>query len=198
MKREPIKRSRLKAVLKAVLPPIVVDVAKSTLRSGDPDRSAAGPQPATFTLRELGSQSPTLLLLNDCSDQANYGAEGLMEGLIRIFKAAIPEHTLRLLPSHWLIDPEPNWFDAFYNGTSLVQPQAIWPEVADQFEYVADEWLAGRGGPGVDEYLKALHGVDIVILNGEGSMFGRLSEGSSDSVSERPSRDEGKQRRRSG
>ena len=125
----------------------------------------------TSPLRELGSQSPTLLLLNDCSDQANYGAEGLMEGLIRIFKAAIPEHTLRLLPSHWLIDPDPNWFEAFYNGTSLVQPRAIWPEVADQFDYIADEWLAGRGGPDVNAYLKALHGVDIVILNGEGSMY---------------------------
>ena len=167
----PIRPSRLKAMLKAVLPPIVVDVAKFTLRRGEHDRSAAQLQADNFTLRELGSQSPTLLLLNDCSDQANYGAEGLMEGLIRIFKAAIPEHTLRLLPSHWLIDPDPNWFEAFYNGTSLVQPPAIWPEVADQFDYIADEWLAGRGGPGVDAYLKALHGVDIVILNGEGSMY---------------------------
>jgi polysaccharide pyruvyl transferase WcaK-like protein len=167
----PIRSSRLKAMLKAVLPPIVVDVAKFTLRRGERDRSAAQLQADNFTLRELGSRSPTLLLLNDCSDQANYGAEGLMEGLIRIFKAAIPEHTLRLLPSHWLIDPDPNWFEAFYNGTSLVQPRAMWPEVADQFDYIADAWLAGRGGPGVDAYLKALRGVDIVILNGEGSMY---------------------------
>ncbi len=164
-------RSSLKAMLKAILPPVVVDVAKFTLQRGEHDGSAAQLQAADFGLRELGSGSPTLLLLNDCSDQANYGAEGLMEGLIRIFKAAIPEHTLRLLPSHWLIDPDPNWFEAFYNGTSLVQPRAMWPEVADQFDYVADEWLAGRGGPGVDAYLKALHGVDIVILNGEGSMY---------------------------
>jgi polysaccharide pyruvyl transferase WcaK-like protein len=156
-------------MLKAVLPPVVVDAAKITFRRKDQARSAA-PQ-ANFTLRELGSQSPTLLLLNDCSDQVNYGAEALMEGLNRIFRAAIPEHTLRLLPSHWLIDPDPNWFKNFHNGTALVQPQAIWPVVADQFDYIADEWLAGRGGPGVDAYLKALHGVDIVILNGEGSMY---------------------------
>lgn len=172
MNPETVRPSRLKGMLKAVLPPIVVDVAKFTLGRGEHDRSAASQQQAAdFTLRELGSHSPTLLLLNDCSDQANYGAEGLMEGLIRIFTAAIPEHTLRLLPSHWLIDPDPNWFEAFYNGTSLVQPRAIWPEVADQFDYIADEWLSGRGGPGVDAYLKALHGVDIVILNGEGSMY---------------------------
>src|SRR4051794_33112543 len=97
----PLRTSLLKAMLKAVLPPIVVDVAKFTLRSGKHDRSSARLQTDNFTLRELGSRSPTLLLLNDCSDQVNYGAEGLMEGLFRIFKAAIPEHTLRLLPSHW-------------------------------------------------------------------------------------------------
>src|SRR5438445_13611573 len=92
---------RLKAILKAVLPPIVVDVARFALRPGGSDRSAGHPQSgnlgvrsAQTTCRELGSGPPTLLLLNDCSDQANYGADGLMEGLIRIFKAAIPEHTL--------------------------------------------------------------------------------------------------------
>lgn len=171
MNSVPLKRSRLKSVLKAVLPPIVVDMAQFTLQRGAHAPSSAHSPGGDVTLREIGSHSPTLLLINDCSDQANYGAEGLMEGLIRIFKAAIPEHTLRLLPSHWLIDPEPNWFEAFYNGESLVQPVAIWPEVADQFDYIADEWLAGRGGPGVDAYMKALRGADIVVLNGEGSMY---------------------------
>jgi len=118
----------------------------------------------------VSSQSPTLLLLNDCRDQANYGAEALVEGLISIIKAAIPDHTLRVIPSHWVFDAQRS-FRAFHNGSSLVQPQALWPEVADQFECIADEWLAGRGGRGVDAYLKALEGVDVVILNGEGSMY---------------------------
>ena len=89
-----------------------------------------------MTWREVGSRPPKLLLLNDCSDQVNYGAEALMEGLFRIFTAAIPDHTLRLIPSHLVIDPEPDWFKAFHNGRSLVQPSAIWPEVADQFDAV--------------------------------------------------------------
>ena len=110
-------------------------------------------------MREQGSQFPKLLVFNDCSDQVNYGSEALMEGLIRIFKAAITDHTLRLIPSHWVMEPDPNWFKAFHDDRSLIQPQAIWPEVADQFDCVADEWRAGRGGPGVDVYLKALHGV---------------------------------------
>lgn len=175
---DPVRPARLKPLLKAVLPPILVDAAKFALRRRSNDPSAARPQDGNLssqsreaTWREVGSRSPKLLLLNDCSDQVNYGAEGLMEGLIRIFKAAIPDHTLRLIPSHWVADPEPNWFEGFYNGRSLFQPQAIWPEVADQFDGIADEWLAGRGGPGVDVYLRALQGMDIVILNGEGSMY---------------------------
>lgn len=111
-----------------------------------------------------------LLLINDCSDQMNYGAEALVKGLMHIVKTAIPDHDLRVIPSHWVYDAQ-RGFKAFYNGNSLVQPQALWPEVSDQFENVADEWLAGRGGPGVDTYLKMLDGVDTVILNGEGSMY---------------------------
>jgi polysaccharide pyruvyl transferase WcaK-like protein len=128
-------------------------------------------RPPEPTRRQLHSNSPTLLLLNDCRDQINYGSEALMEGLLHIITAAIPEHTLRLIPSHWLI--EAGYPSAFHKGNSLVQPgeSAIWPEVADQFECIADEWLAGRGGRGVDAYLAKLEGVDVVILNGEGSMY---------------------------
>jgi polysaccharide pyruvyl transferase WcaK-like protein len=163
-----------KRVLRQITPPILIDVAKSLLLTpATPDTvpTERGSQSTEPTWRELGSQSPTLLLLNDCSDQVNYGAEALMEGLIRILRAAIPDHTLRLIPSHWVIDTESGWHRSFYDGNSRVQPQAIWPEVADQFECIADEWLAGRGGRGVDAYLKALEGVDIVVLNGEGSMY---------------------------
>lgn len=121
--------------------------------------------------RAMASESPTLLLLNDCRDQISYGCEVLVEGLIRILTAAIPDHTLRHIPSHWLMEPE--YFSEFYNAGSLTQPMAIWPQVADEFECIADEWLAGRGGQGVDVYLKTFSGVDVVILNGEGSMYQR-------------------------
>jgi polysaccharide pyruvyl transferase WcaK-like protein len=111
-----------------------------------------------------------LLLVNDCRDQANYGAEALVEGLARILDAAIPGHALRLIPSHWLLDSQ---FAraAFHDGAALTQPHAIWPEVADQFDSVAEEWLAGRGGRDVNAFLEKLDGVDVVVLNGEGSMY---------------------------
>ena len=148
------------------------NLISATLRAIRRNLGAQSPKtirPPEPLRRTLGSQSPTLLLLNDCRDQISYGCEVLMEGLLRILTAAIPDHTLRLIPSHWLIETE--FFREFYKGSSLAQPAAIWPEVADQFECIADKWLAGRGGLGVDAYLKTLDGVDVVILNGEGSMY---------------------------
>ena len=126
--------------------------------------------PAVELAPEPAGDFPVILLLNDCRDQVNYGAEALMEGLLHTFRAAIPKHTLRFIPSHWLIDSQFG-FSAFHNGSSLVQPRAIWPEVADQFDAIADEWLAGRGGPGVEAYMRKMKDVDLLVLNGEGSMY---------------------------
>jgi polysaccharide pyruvyl transferase WcaK-like protein len=131
-----------------------------------PARAARVPDPLR---RAVGPRAPTLLLLNDCRDQISYGCEVLVEGLIHILTAAIPDHTLRHIPSHWLM--ESDYYSEFYDGSSLVPPVAVWPQVADEFEFIADEWLAGRGGQGADIYLKTLNGVDVVVLNGEGSMY---------------------------
>jgi hypothetical protein len=131
-----------------------------------PARAARVPDPLR---RAVGPRAPTLLLLNDCRDQISYGCEVLVEGLIHILTAAIPDHTLRHIPSHWLM--ESDYYSEFYDGSSLVPPVAVWPQVADEFEFIADEWLAGRGGQGADVYLKTLNGVDVVVLNGEGSMY---------------------------
>ena len=141
---------------------------RSNLRAQPPTELLVPPEPLR---RASAAEAPTLLLLNDCRDQISYGCEVLVEGLIRIVNAAIPDHTLRHIPSHWLMEPQ--YFSEFYNGSSLTQPTAIWPEVADEFECIAEEWLAGRGGQGVDVYLKTFNGVDVVILNGEGSMYQR-------------------------
>ena len=162
------RRSSVNQLMSGLISTISATLRAMRRKLGPPSSGAL--RPPEPSLRTLGSQPPTLLLLNDCSDQINYGAEALMEGLLRIIAAAIPNHTLRMIPSHWLIEPE--FFSReFHNGSSLVQPAAIWPHVADQFECIADEWLAGRGGRGVDVYLKALQDVDLVILNGEGSMY---------------------------
>ena len=134
--------------------------------------SSAGALPPPAPIRRSRDlNSPTVLIINDSSDQINYGAEALVHGLHHILDVTLSNHTRRLIPSHWLDEAGiPSWF---HSGDSLAFPgeSTVWPEVADQFEYIADEWLAGRGGQGAPLYLEKFEGVDIVILNGEGSIY---------------------------
>ena len=144
-----------------------VDAVRRALRG----QSAGAVRPAAPTRRPRDPDSPTVLVINDSRDQINYGAEALVEGLLHILSVALPRHTLRLIPSHWL--DEAGIPSAFHSGDSLEYPgeSALWPAVADQFECIADEWLAGHGGRGAAAYLEKLEGADIVVLNGEGSIY---------------------------
>ena len=49
-------------------------------------------------------------------------------------------------------------------------PNPRFPLLADEFEIVADNWQS-KPGPGVVDYLKKFNGVDLVVLNGEGSIY---------------------------
>lgn len=119
----------------------------------------------------VGTTSPTLLLLNDCGDQDNFGTEALMDGLAVIFSETISAARFRSIPSHWVMDASA-FSSAFPDGgKNLRQPAPAFPVVVDQFDEIADEWQTGRGGPGVSEYLAKLKGIDLVILNGEGSIY---------------------------
>lgn len=114
---------------------------------------------------------PRIVLLNDCRDQVNFGANALVDGLIRIIGNAVPAATIHPIPSHWLIDLS-DVMDAFVNhGEGLRQPRARFPKVVDQFDEVADRWLAGQGGRDAHEFLTRLEGADLVVLNGEGSIY---------------------------
>ena len=114
---------------------------------------------------------PTIVLLNDCHDQENFGAHALVDGLYRILMHAAPNASVRPIPSHWLLDTS-NGLGAFTNGgAGMRQLPAVYPAVADQFEVVAEDWLQGRGGPGADELLSRFQGADLVVLNGEGSVY---------------------------
>jgi polysaccharide pyruvyl transferase WcaK-like protein len=111
------------------------------------------------------------VLLNDCHDQDNFGAHALVDGLYRVLMHAAPNATVRPIPSHWLLDTS-NGLGAFTNGgAGMRQLPAAYPAVADQFEVVAEDWLQGSGGPGADELLRRLRGADLVVLNGEGSVY---------------------------
>jgi polysaccharide pyruvyl transferase WcaK-like protein len=114
---------------------------------------------------------PTIVLLNDCHDQENFGAHALMDGLYRIFTDTAPNASVQPIPSHWLLDTA-HGLGAFNNGgAGMRQLPAAYPAVADQFEAVAEDWLRGRGGPGADELLSRFQGTDLMVLNGEGSLY---------------------------
>jgi polysaccharide pyruvyl transferase WcaK-like protein len=112
-----------------------------------------------------------VVLLNDCRDQVNFGASVLVDGLIAILAQSMPDATIVPIPSHWLVDASLG-FDAFVNdGEGLRPPQATFPTVADQFETIGDAWMEGRGGRDAAEFMTRLQSADLVVVNGEGSIY---------------------------
>lgn len=94
----------------------------------------------------------------------------LVEGLLRILTTAVPDATILPIPSHWVVglqDP------ACYvdNGRDFREPRVRFPRVVDQFEPTAEAWLRGAGGPDVHEYLDRFRAADLVLWNGEGSIY---------------------------
>jgi hypothetical protein len=112
-----------------------------------------------------------VLVLNDCSDQDNLGTDALMDGLHMILLGSVPTATFRSIPSHWVMDASVLGTAFRDGGKRLAQPTPVFPDVADQFEEIAGEWLQGRAGPAAMEFLAKFDGVDLVVLNGEGSIY---------------------------
>ena len=145
---------------------------KPTRRSSDKDLSGAG----RFT-QPIGPVAPcippgpTIVLLNDCRDLHNYGAQALTDGLISILTTSAPSATLLPIPSHWLHDKSNDFSGMVDGGEGLRHLRATFPSVADEFETVADDWLEGRGGPDAGEFLSRFEGADLIVLNGEGSIY---------------------------
>jgi polysaccharide pyruvyl transferase WcaK-like protein len=94
-----------------------------------------------------------------------------MDSLRRNLTQAIPRYKLRSIPNHWIVDASSGLKNYVDQGKPLSQPAAVWPDIADHFECVAEEWLCGRGGPGANDYLATMQGADLVLFNGEGNLY---------------------------
>lgn len=114
---------------------------------------------------------PRIVLLNECRDQVNFGAQALVEGLLRILQRSLPGATIVPIPSHWLLDMSAERSAFVGDGAGLRAPKAVYPRVADQFETLGDDWLAGEGGRDASSFLRRFEGADLVFLNGEGSLY---------------------------
>src|SRR5262249_5956593 len=103
-------------------------------------------------------------------DQISVGSNALTDGLLRILRRSIPSATIVPIPSHWLV--EPSAFDAFVGaGVGLLPPRVPFPQVAHQFETVADQWTASREARDVRAWLALLDAADVVVLICEGSLY---------------------------
>ena len=136
-------------------------------------------------------ESMRILLINDNSAHVNWGAQASPQALVRILTAALPGCTVTALPHAWLTrryrrmraplggrlvtEGSRRWVGPVERKCSM--PVQFFPEVADDFDFWADEWLAGRGGPQGDEFLELAGLADLVVYNGENSIYRNTPEG---------------------
>jgi polysaccharide pyruvyl transferase WcaK-like protein len=115
--------------------------------------------------RLLGPEGgrPRILLLNDTRDQNNWGSIALTEALIAILKDACPEMELRCIPSASLGSSK----------TPAGKATMVLPDLADDYEETAATWRSGKGGPEANAFIRQAQWADLVIYNGEGSIYRR-------------------------
>lgn len=133
---------------------------------------------------------PTILMLNDIRNEPNWGSQACTDALERILLDRVPDARIETLTHAWLFRQFRVSRPPFGARTYLVRPRhtrltrrldsllqrfsaplSYVPRVSDEYEYRADQWLAGRGGPNADEYLAKLKACDAVVFNAEGSTY---------------------------
>ncbi|NOZ55945.1 MAG: polysaccharide pyruvyl transferase family protein [Calditrichaeota bacterium] len=132
-----------------------------------------------------------LLFLNDNRAHPNWGAEATPSAIDALFEEKIPEGKRVWLSWDWLRSqhrrlrrPLP---DLTYEPRKLrhgrwmlnrfSRPRNFFPRVADDLDRFADEWLAGEGGPMAERFLEELEGSDVLVYNGENSLYRNTLEG---------------------
>lgn len=129
---------------------------------------------------------PRILLINDNSEQLNWGAQATPRALRAMLHDEIPGAEIEALPYSWLIQKHrrvPTLVGGFYTtrGRGVVgrlsRSVEFFPTIADDFEWFADRWEAGDGGPMADEFIEAARRADVVIHNGEHSIYRNTMEG---------------------
>lgn len=125
---------------------------------------------------------PKVLIFNDTRDQTNWGSQACVNALIDILRKEIPNLEVETITSAkmfkgYRLRPRflgggpysPRRRDKLFGRWSRDLPTT--PFVADEFDWFADRWLKGEGGPLADEYVNYLKNVDAVIFNAEGSTY---------------------------
>lgn len=121
-----------------------------------------------------------LLILNDGINYENWGIKACIDGLKSLFNEAIEHVEIEGLP-HSYMHKKYSWEPKLLgknilNEKSRIAPRIlnefhILPVVADEFDYVADLWEQGKGGPGADHFIKTITHKDVIVFNAEGSTY---------------------------
>ena len=133
-----------------------------------------------------------ILLINDNSAHPNWGAQATPFALKRILQRSLPGVEIVALSWDWLrlryrrlrvpLMRKMLWREGSWRALRplLVRVSKVtdfFPPVADDFEAYADEWLADRGGPQAVEFMELARGADVVLYNGENSIYRNTEEG---------------------
>jgi Polysaccharide pyruvyl transferase len=147
-------------------------------------RGLTGPEPKAETLR--------VLLINDNSAHPNWGAQATPPALMRVLQRSLPGVEITILPWDWLrrsyrqleipaigelLLRSDGWSGARRALNRCSRPKEFYPTVADDFDSFADDWMAGRGGPQGVEFLELAREADVVVYNGENSIYSNTTEG---------------------
>ena len=122
-----------------------------------------------------------ILILNDGSLCQNWGLQACTEGLSHIITQENSDVDLMQF-DHAYMHRRYSFEPRVYGGKKLFAYDSriakkyfpvfhVLPRVADEFDYIADLWLQGKGGRGADEFLEKARGADAVVFNAEGSTY---------------------------
>jgi hypothetical protein len=147
---------------------------------GTAAHSAAKPQ-LTRVRWEGIDMAAKILTLNDGSLCQNWGLQACTEGLIYIIKQENSDADL-IQFDHAYMHRRYSFEPRFYGGKKIFAYNSriakkyfpvfhVLPRVADEFDYIADLWLQGKGGRGADEFLEKTGRADAVVFNAEGSTY---------------------------
>jgi len=122
-----------------------------------------------------------ILTLNEGSHCQNWGLQACTAGMLQLLaQANIAADFMQF--DHAYMHRRYSFEPRFFGGKKLFAYNSrvakryfpvfhVLPRVADEFEYIADLWLQGKGGRGADEFLAKARGADAVIFNAEGSTY---------------------------
>ena len=134
-----------------------------------------------------------VLVLTDGSNNSNWGSRAMVPAINDMLEDAIPGINVKWIKRPWL-DRNfrrfrmPPALTVLYDQRRMPtkvagilyrcsRPTEFFPRIVDQFEYMADEWMAGRGGPFADEFIAMVRESDVIVHNGAGHMHENKTAG---------------------